>query len=175
MPQWHSIPPHKIESKVVWLKDIIQVKHFEKLFLFSCPVMSNSLWPHELKHTRPPCLSPSPEVCPSSCPLRYHPTISSSDVLFSFCSQASPASGTFPMNWLFASGDQNTGASASASVLPVSIQGWFPLKLTGLISLLSKGLPGIISSTTVQRHQFFGVLPSLWFSSHNCTWPLGRQ
>ena len=131
------------------------------MFLFSRPVMSDSLWPHGQKHTGPPCLSPSPEVCPRSCPLHCHPAISSSDVLFSFCSQASPASRIFPMSWLFTSGDQNTGASASASVLPVSIQGWFPLKLTGLISFLSKGLPGIFSSTTVQRHQFFGILPSL--------------
>ena len=91
-----------------------------------------------------------------------------------FCPQSFPASGTFPMSCLFISDDQNTGISASASVLPVNIQGWSPLSLTGLISLLSKGLSGVFSSTTVQRHQFFGVLPSSWSNSHNHTWPLGR-
>ena len=92
---------------------------------------------------------------------------------FSFCPQSFPASGTFPMSWLFASDNQNTGVSASASILPMSIQGWFPLRLTSLISFLSKGLSGVFSSTTVRRHQFFGTLP-LWSSSHNCAWPLGR-
>ena len=89
-----------------------------------------------------------------------HPTISSSDTLFSFCPQSFPVSGTFPMSQLFTSGDQNTWPSALASVLPMSIQDWFPLRLTGLISLLSKGLSGVFSSTTVWRPQFFGVLPS---------------
>ena len=79
----------------------------------------------------------------------------------------------FPTSCLFASDDQNTGASASASVLPVNIQGWSPLRLIGLIFLLSKGLSGVFSSTTVWSHQFFGILPSLWSSSHNCMWPLG--
>ena len=130
--------------------------------------------PYGLRHARPPCPSPSPWVCPSSFPLcQWCPlAISSSDALFSFCPQSFPASGTFPMSWLFTSGDQNT--SASASVLPMSIQGWFPLRLTGLIFTLSKGLSGVSSSTTVQRHQFSGALPSLWSSSHNRTWPLGR-
>ena len=90
------------------------------------------------------------------------------DALF-FCPQSFPASGTFPMSWLFASDDQTTGASASASVLPMSIQGSFPLRLTGLIFLLSKGLSGVFSSTTVRKHQFFGAQPSLWSSSHICT------
>ena len=138
------------------------------LLLFSGPVISNLLWPHGLQRTRPPCPSPSPGVCPSSYPLHwwYHPAISSSDALYSFCLQSFPASGTFPMSWLFASGDQNTGASASASVIPMSIQGWLPLRETGLISLLSKGISGVFSSTTVQRNQFFGALPSLRSSSH---------
>ena len=96
-----------------------------------------------------------------------HPAISSSDVLFSFCPQFFPVSGTFPMSWLFTLGDRNTGGSASASVLPMSIQGLFPLILTGLISLLSKGLSRVFSSTTVQRYQFFGSLPALRSSSHN--------
>ena len=144
--------------------------------MFSHPVLSDSLQPHGLQHTRPPWPSPSPRVCPSSCSLHQwcRPAISSSDTLFSFCPRYFPASGTFPMNHLFALDDQNTGASASVSVLPVNIQGWSPLRLTGLISLLSKGLPGVFSSTTVWRRQFFGLLSSLWSSSHNHMWPLGR-
>ena len=112
----------------------------------------SSLQPHGQQHARPLCPSPSPKVCPSSCPLHWwcHPVILLSDVLIS---QSFPASGTFPMSQLFTSDDQNTGASASASVLPISIQGWFPLRLTGLISLLSQGLSGVFSSTIFQRHQ----------------------
>ena len=138
------------------------------LLLFSRPVVSNSLWPRGLQHVRPPCPSPDPRVCPNSCSLHWwgHTVISPSDALFSFCPQSFPASGTFPVSHLCASDDQNTGASASALVLPVNIQGWSPLRLTGLISLMSKGLSGIFSSTTVWRHQFFGVLPFLWSSSH---------
>ena len=126
------------------------------LLLFSYPVMSNSLQPLGLLHARPSCSSPSPGVCPSSYSLYWwcHEAISSSDALFSFCHQFFPASGTYPMSHLFASDDQNTRASASASVFPVNIQGWSPLRLTGLI-LLSKGLSRVFSSTTVWRHQFF--------------------
>ena len=80
----------------------------------------------------------------------------------------------FLISQLFASDDQNTGVSASAPVLPVNIQGWCPLRLPGLISLLSNALSGVFSCTTVQRHQFFGILPSLWSSFHNYMWPLGR-
>ena len=136
----------------------------------------STLWPHGLHHTRPPCPSPSTRVSPSSCPSHWwcHPAISSSDALLSFCPQLFPASGIFPVSQLFTSGDQNTRTSASASVLPVSIQGWFPLRLTGLISLLSMGLSRVFSSTTVWRHQFFGALPSLWSTFHNCIWPWGR-
>ena len=139
------------------------------LLLSSGPVLSDSLQPHGLQHARPPCPSPSSGVCPNSCSLHwwYHPASSSSDALFSSCPQSFLASGTFPVSCLFALDDQNTGASASALVLPVNIQGSSPLRLTGLISLLSKGLSGIFSSTTVRRHQFFGVLPSLQSSSHN--------
>ena len=94
-----------------------------------------------------------------------HLAISSSEALFPFCPQSFPASGTLPVSHLFASNDQNTEASALASVLPVNIQGWSPLRLTGLISLLSKGLSGVFSSSIVQRHQFFGILPILWHST----------
>ena len=99
---------------------------------------------------------PSPEACSDSCPLGQwcHPTISSSVTLFSSCPQYFPASGSFPGSWLFASGDQSMGASAVASVLSMNIQGWFPLGLANLISLLSKGLSGVFSSTTVWKHQW---------------------
>ena len=145
------------------------------ILLFRCPVMSDYLWPQELQHTRPLFFSQSPKGCPSSCPLHQwcHPAISSSDALFSFYPQSFPASGSFPISWLFPSDDQNTGTSAS--VLPINIQDWFPLRLTDLISLQSKGLSGVFSSTMVQRHQFFSSLPSLQSSSHNHTWPLGRS
>ena len=106
--------------------------------MFSSKAVFDSLGLHGLQHARPCCPSLSSKVCPSSCPLHQwcHPAISSSDALF--CSQSFPPSGTFPMSWLFTPSAQNTGASSSASVLPKSIQGWFPLRLTGLISLLSK-------------------------------------
>ena len=145
---------------------------FYIVLLFSCPVMSDSLWPHKLQHARLPCPLLSPEVCPSSYPLHWwcHPAISSHALFFS--PQSFTASGTFPMSQLFQPDDQNTGVSASASVLPMSIQVLFSLRLTGLISLLSKGLSGVFSSTTVQRHQFFSTLLSLQSSSHNCLWPL---
>ena len=151
------------------------LKYFYSLLLFSLSVMSDPLQPHGLQHARPFCPSPSPKVWPSSCSLHpwCHPAISSSETLF-FCPPSFPASGTFPVSKLFISHDQNTRVSASESVLPTSIQGWFPLRLTGLISLLSKGLSGVFSSTTVQRHPFFSALPSLQSSSHNRTWPLGR-
>ena len=134
------------------------------------------LFAHGLQHARLSSPLLAPEVCSNSCLLSWwwYLTISSSDALFSFCPYSFPASGTFPMSPMFPSDDQSTGASASASVLLMSIQGLFPLRLTGLISLLSKGLSGIFSGTTVRRHQFFGILPSLWSSSHNCMWPLGR-
>ena len=85
-----------------------------------------------------------------------------------------PSIGSFPVNWLFASGGQSIGVSASTSVLPMNSQGWFPLELTGLISLLSKGLSRVFSNTTVQKHQFFGAQPALWSNSHICTRPLGK-
>ena len=146
------------------------------MLLFSPPVMSDSLRHHGLQHTRPPCPSPSPEVCPMSCPLHWwcHPAILSFDTLFSFCPQSFSASGTSPMSQLFASDDQNTGVLALPSVLPTSTEGWFPLGLTGLMSLLSKGLSRVFSSTIIQRHQLFCTLPSLQSGSHNSTWPLGR-
>ena len=126
---------------------------------FSRWVVSNPLWPHGPQHARPPCPLPTPGVCSDLCPLSRwcHPTISSSVVPFSSCLQSFPASGSFPMSQLFASGSQSTGVSASASVLPMNTQDWAPLGWTGLISLQSKGLSRVFSNTTVQKHRFFGA------------------
>ena len=130
---------------------------------FSCSVVSNSLRLHELQHARPPCLSTTPGVHPNPCPLSWwcHLTISSSVIPFSSCPQSFPASGSFQMSQLFASGGQSTGVSASASVLPMNTQDWSPLGLTGWISLQSKGLSRVFSNTTVQKHQFFCAQLSL--------------
>ena len=127
--------------------------------------MSDSLWPHGLQHTRLPCPSLSLRVCSKSCSLNQwcHPTVSSSVAPFSFCPQFFPASGSFIMSRLLASGGQSIGASASASVLPMNIQGWFPLWLMNLISFQSKGLSRVFSSTTLWKHKFFSSQPSLWF------------
>ena len=123
------------------------------LSLLSCSVMSNSLWPYGLQHTRLLCPPLSPRVCSNSCPLSWwcHPTISSFATPFSFCLQSFPASRSFPMSQLFASGGWSIGASTSVSVLPVNIQGWFPLGLTSLISLQSKGLSRVFSGTTIWK------------------------
>ena len=133
------------------------------LLLFSCSVMSDSLWPHGLQHARLPCPSLSPRVGSNSCPLSRWccPTISSSVVPFSSCPQSFPASGSFPISQVFASGGQSIGASVSASVLPMNIQGWFLLGLTCLISLQSKGLSRVFLSITGRKHQFSGTQTSL--------------
>ena len=138
--------------------------------------MSNSLQPHGLQHARLLCPSLSPRVCSNSCPLSQwcHPTSSSSVTPFSSCLHSFPASASFLMSWLFHSGGQSIGDSTSAYALPVNIQGWFPLGLTGLISLLSKGFSRVFSNTTVQKHQFFSAQPSLWFDSHIHTWLLEK-
>ena len=135
--------------------------------------MSNSLWPHGLQHTRLPCPSASTGACSNSCPLSWwcHPTISSPFC----CLQSYPASRSFLMSQLFASGGQSSGASASASDLPMNIQGWFPLGLTGLISFLSKGLLRVFCSTTVRKHQRSSSQPSLGSNSHIRKWLLGKQ
>ena len=126
-------------------------KYFLSILLFSRSVASNSLRPHGLQHARPPCPSPSPRAYLHSCPLSRlcHPTISSSVVPFSSCLQSFSGLRSFLMSWLFASGGQRTGASTS--VLPMTIQDWFTLGLTGFISLLSKGLSRGFSSTTVSK------------------------
>ena len=115
-------------------------------------VVSDSLWPHGLQHTRPPCSSPTPGLYSNSCPLSQwrHPTISSSVIPYSSRLHSCPASGSFQMSQFFASGGQSIGVSASASVLPMNIQDWFPLGWTGWISLLAKGLSRVFPNTTVQ-------------------------
>ena len=150
--------------------------------------MSDSLWPHGLQHTRPPCPSPTHRVYPNSRPLSWwcHPTISSSSQIYQNLLKFMSIEvvmlfnhlvlchlllllyslGFFPMNQLFASGCQSIGASALASVLPRNIQDWFPLGWTGCISLQSKGLSGIFSNITVQKHQFLSAQPFLWSNSH---------
>ena len=123
---------------------------------FSRSVVSDSLWPQELQHARPPCQSPTPRVYPNLCPLSQwcHPTISSSVMPFSSCPPSFRASGSFQMSQLFAPGGQSIGVSASTSVLPMNTQDWSPLGWTGWISLQSKGLSRVFSNTTVQKHQF---------------------
>ena len=132
------------------------------LLLFSRPVVSSSLRPYGQQHARLACPSLSPGACPNSCPSSRwcHPTISSSVIPFFSCPRSFPASGSFPMSRLFTSGGQSIGALAS--VLPMNIQGWFPLGLTGLISLQSKGLSIVISSTTVPKYQFFVTHIQTW-------------
>ena len=132
------------------------------LFQFSCSVVPDSLQPHEPQHARPPCSSPTPRVHPNPCPLSWwcHSTISSSVIPFSSCPQSFPASGSFQMSQLFASGGQSIGVSASTSVLPMNTQDW-SLGWTGWISLQSKRLSRVFSNTTVQKHQFFGAQLSL--------------
>ena len=140
--------------------------------------MSDSLRPHGLQHTRLPCPSLFEGVCSNSGPLNWwrHSTISSSITPLSSWLQSFLALGSFPVSCLFTSSGQSIEAwhSASASVLPMNIQGWFPLGLTGLTSLLTSGLSRVFSSTTVQKHPFFSVQPSWWSNSHICIWLLEK-
>ena len=130
---------------------------------FSRSVMSDSLQPHGWQLPRLPCPSPTPRACSNSCPSSqwYLPTIESSVIHFSSCLQSFPASGSFPVSQFFASGGHSIGVSASASVLPVNIQDWFPLGWTGWISLQSMRLSRVFSNTTVKKHQFFCAQLSL--------------
>ena len=138
--------------------------------------MSDSLWPRGLRQARLPCPSISPRVCLDSCPLNQwcHPTISSFVMPFSSCLQFFPASESFPVSQLFTSGSQSTVTSVLALVLPLNIQDWFPLRLTGLIALESKGLWRVFSSATVWKHHFFATQPSLWSNSHIHAWLLEK-
>ena len=134
--------------------------------------MSDSLWPHELQHSRLPCPSPTPRVHSNSCPSSQwcHPAISSSVIPFSSCPQSLPASGSFPMSQLFTWGGQSTGVSALASFLPKNTQYWSPLEWTGWIFLQSKGLSRVFSNTTLVKHNytlFFLCFPSFLPSRNN--------
>ena len=151
---WHTCLPigKQIWTRVYFFFD----ENVKGSLLFSCSVTSDSLRPHGLKHARLPCPSPTPRACSNVCPLGQwcHPTISSSVVSFSFCIQSFPASRSFLMNHLFASGSQSIGVSASTSVLPMNTQDW-SLGWIGWISLQSKGLSRVFSNTTVQKYQLW--------------------
>ena len=146
---------------LTWCKRASQLSWapFIRAVQFSHSVMSDSLWPHELQHARPPCPSPTPGVYSNSCPSSrwLYPAISSSVTPFSSCPQPLPASRSFQMSQLFTWGGQSTGVSTSASVLPMNTQDWSPLRWTGWISLQSRGLSRVFSNTTVQKHQFFSA------------------
>ena len=147
-------------SRRVRLNWVIEHTHTFNLYQsiqFSLSVMSDSLRPHKQQHARPPCPSPTPRVYPNPCPLSQwcHPTISSCVVPFCYCPQSFPASGSFQMSQLFASGGQSIWVSASASIFSVNTQNWSPLGWTGWISLQSKGLSRVFSNTTVQNYHFF--------------------
>ena len=144
---------------------------------FSYSVVSDTLKPHGLQHAKFPCPSPTPGACSNSIPLSQwcHPTVSSSVGIFSCGLQSFPASVFFPMSQFFISGGQSIGVSPSASVIPMNIQGWFPLGLTAWISSQSKGLSRVFSNTTIQKNQFFGTQPFLWSNSHMHIWLLGKH
>ena len=158
----------KTELKVLITTDSVQ---------FNRSVVFNSLRPRGLQHTRPPCPSPTPGANSNSCPLSWwwYPTISSSVIPFSSCLQSFPASGSFQTIQFFTSGGQSIGVSASASVLQMNIQDWFPLGCTDWISLQSKGLSRVFSNTRAQKHQFFSAQLSSQSNSHIHTWPLEKS
>ena len=175
-----SIDPWKAE----WEMDIFRMNcggSFQFLLLLLSFKSCLTLWPHGLQHTRIPCPSPSPGVCSNSCPLSQwcHPTISSSLTPLSSCPQSFPASGSFPVNRVFSSESALCNQVAKVWELPVNIQGWFPLGLIGLISLLFKGFSRVFSSTTIWKHQFLVSLPygpiltSIYDYWKNHSWPYG--
>ena len=149
---------------------ILQARILERVQFSTVAQSCPTLKPHGLWHARLPCPSPTPGACSKSFPLSQwcHPTISSS--VIHFCLQSFPASGSFPKSQLFSSGSQYTGASASASVLPMNVQDWSPLGWTGLISLQSKWLSRVFSNTAVQKHQFFGAQLSFFLSFFLFKW-----
>ena len=160
----------RIWTYTVWLYSLCKFILPLISYQFSYWVVSNSLQPHGLQHTRPPCPSPTPGAYSNSClSSRWcHPTISFSVIPFSSCLPSFPASGSFLMSQFFTSGGQSIGVSASTSVLPMNIQDWFPLGWTGW------ELSRVFSNTTVQKHQFLGTQISLWSNSHIHTWLLEK-
>ena len=171
-----------LQREVLYLIDAYSNRLVQNSVQFSRSVMSSFLRPHSslqchgLQYTRTPCPSPTAGAYSNSCAWNRwrYPTISSSVIPFSSCPQSFPASGSFPVSQFFASGGQSIGASASASVLPVNVQDWFPLGWAGWISLQSKGLPRVFSNTTVQKHQFFSTQLSSQSNSHIHTWLLEK-
>ena len=155
---------------------VLNIMHFTFSVQFSHLAMADSLQPHGLQYARPPCPSPTPRDYSNSCPLSQwcHPTVSFSFVPFS-CLQSFPASGSFQMSQFFTSSSQRIGASASASVFPMSIQDWLPLEWIVWISLLSKGLSRVFSNTTVQKHQSFRAQLSHPYMTTGKTIALTRQ
>ena len=168
--QWQAVTIYFINYKSLY--DVVQFSSVQ----FSHSVVSNSLWPHESQHSRPPCPSLTPWVYSNSRPSSRwcHPAISSYVSPFCSCPQSLPVSGSFLMSQLFTWGGQSIGVSASASVLPMNTHNWFPLGWTSWISLQSKGLSRVFSNTTVQKHQFFGTQLSSQSSSYIHTWPLEK-
>ena len=144
--------------------------------MFSHSVVSNSLWPHGLQNAKFPCPSLSPGVCSNSFSFcrQCHPILSSSVNHFHSCPQSFPESGDFPMSQFFTSVGQSIGVSALASVLPKTIQDWFPLGLTSLIFSQSKKLSRVFYNTTLKKNQFFSSQLSLWSNSHIHTWLLEK-
>ena len=144
----------------MWLAAMLS-SHWFSSVQFSRSVMSNSLQPHKPQHARPPCPSPTARVHPNSCPSSRwcHPTISLSVIPFSSCPRSFPAPGSFQRSQFFTSSGQSIETSTLGSILPMNIQDWFPLELTSLISLQSKGLSRVFSNTTVQKHEFFDNQP----------------
>ena len=190
IPSKHYLDCRSVSKKIAaelkplyFEESIILQQHIFTKIIYSfgccCSVaqLHPTLQPHRLHQARFLCPSPSPEACSNLRPLSRwcHPTISSSVITYSCCLQSFSASGSFPRSQFFASGGQSIGLSVSASVLPMNIQGWFPLGLTGLISLQPKGLSRISSNITVQKHQFFDAQLPLWSNSYIHTWLLEKS
>ena len=165
--------PVRLEMCLIDISNFLNLMFSFKVSVqFSCSVMSESLRPHESQHARPPCPSATPGVHSDSRPSSqwWHPAISNSVVPFSSCPQSHLASKSFPISQLFAWGDQSTGVSALASLIPKKSQGWSS-EWTGWLSLQSKGRSRVFPNTTVQKHQFFGAQPSSQSNSHIHTCP----
>ena len=174
--EWGAIAFYLFSIQIIFkLSQFKSVPQFSSV-QFSCSVTSDSLQPHESQHARPPCPLPTPRVHSNSGPSSWwcHPTISSSVIPFTSCPQSLPASESFPMSQLFTWGGQSIGVFALASFLPKNTQDWSPLEWTGWLSLKSKGLSTVFSSTTIQKHHFFGTQLSSQSNFHIHTWLLEK-